>query len=186
MGTEAFELPEALKEGNRDRPPLRDATNDKAPVRCQYPGCTNSIEKPARGRAPKYCPEHKNQRAASGNRSATSGKVWGRATEVENVLTGYLVGGGTGLTAIGAQTRNDAFKADGTVIRQNGPRLVHELVELAKTDDSLRKPLEWLATPGKYGPLTVALAGVIIPILGNHGLLPQFELKPMPGGGDEA
>lgn len=67
--------------------------------------------------------------------------------------------------------------ADGKVIAEGGPAVIHELVELAKTDAKFRKPLEMLATPGKYGPLGLALMGVIVPIMANHGLLPQFEIS---------
>jgi len=76
---------------------------------------------------------------------------------------------------------------DGRIVADGGPAVVHELVELAKTDSALRKPLELLATPGKYGPLTLAVAGVILPIMANHGLLPQFEfphLTPESGADD--
>jgi hypothetical protein len=149
-------------------PTLGNATGDKAPLRCQHDGCTNAVTKPPRGRTPKFCEEHK-ATSSSSSRSATSGKSWPRAVEIETILTQYVVGIGTGISLINA--------IDGQVIASSGPTVIHELVELAKTDKAIRKYLEWLATPGKYAPLTMAVMGLALPILGNHGMLPQFHIN---------
>lgn len=146
-------------------PAIKSREGDSAPLLCQHPGCTNAVTKPARGRTPKFCDEHK-ARPASGNRSSTSGKTWTRATEIENILTQYVTGLGVGLSLLNP--------LDGSVIAQGGPAVVHELVELAKTDKNIRKYLEWLATPGKYAPLTMAVMGVTLPILANHNMLPRI------------
>lgn len=166
---QSFELKE-----NDIAPVLTIASKDQAPLRCGAPGCTNAVVKPARGRTPKFCPEHK---PTNSNRSQTSGRSWVRATEIENLLTQYVGGLAMGITLLN--------KVDGSIIAEGGPAIVHELVELAKTDKQLRKYLEWLATPGKYAPLTIAVLGVAIPMLANHGLMPTFFVVPTSDGGEE-
>lgn len=147
-------------------PAIKSREGDTAPLLCQHPGCTNAVTKPARGRTPRFCDEHKTTRTGTGSRSATSGKSWVRATEIENILTQYVKGIGAGLSLLNA--------VDGSVIAEGGPAVIHELVELAKTDKNIRKYLEWLATPGKYAPLTLATMSVALPILANHNMLPRL------------
>ena len=142
------------------------ATNDDAPLRCNHPGCTNAVVKPARGRTPKYCPEHKsgNSRSNSGAAKSVgnSGKRWNRATEIETILITYVEGIGTGMQFL------PALADDGKIIEMQMPDVVRELVKLAHDDSRIRKYLEYLATPGKYAPLTLACMSVIIPILANR------------------
>lgn len=147
----------------KDIPPSILTAVDTEPGRCQHPGCTNSVTKPARGRTPKLCDEHKSAASSgTGNRKPT----WARAGEIEVILTTYVTGLGKGLMLLN--------EVDGSVIASGGPAVVHELVELAKTDKGIRKYLEWVATPGKYAPLTLAVFAVVFPILGNHGMLPKI------------
>lgn len=167
---QAFELPpELASEGPADL-----ADHDTPPARCTEDGCTDAVVRTGKGgRPPKKCPKHKDSRGgrnpAPNNRSGTSGKSWPRATEVETILSRYVGGLGYGIRLVNPE--------DGRIIADNGPAVIHELVELAKTDTQLRKPLELLATPGKYGPLTLAIGAVVVPILANHGLLPQIQLS---------
>jgi hypothetical protein len=161
VAAEMFELSET------DIAPDFPASEDKAPLACEYTGCTNAIIKPARGRVPKFCPDHKNNKGTN-SRSATSGKSWSEAREVESLLTNYVIGIGTGVKFLN--------ETDGTIIVLSGPAVVHELVELAKSDKNLQKYLTWFATPGKYGPLLLALGGVVIPILANHDMIPKFSI----------
>lgn len=164
--SEMFELSES-----DIAPVLPDPSGDSAPLTCKQDGCTNGIIKPARGRTPKYCDEHKSAGSRStGSRSATTGKSWSQAVEVEHLLTQYVVGVGTGVKFLN--------EFDGTVIVQSGPAVVHELVELAKSDKNLQKYLLWFATPGRYGPLLMAVGGVALPIMMNHDIVPKFS---MPG-----
>ena len=149
-------------------PELAAAHNDKAPLACAEPGCGNGVVKPARGRTPKFCDDHKAGKSQQSNRSATSGKSWPRATEVENILLQGIAGVSVGLMLV------PAFAEDGAVLDEKLPAVIHELVELAKTDRRLRKYLEYLATPGKYAPLTLACISVVIPIMANHNLIPNL------------
>lgn len=150
---------------------------DTAPNRCQYDGCTNGIKKPARGRPPKFCDDHKTgapkaSESFNSAKSGLSGKSWPKAAEVETLLTNYVKMLGVGLQFI--------HEKDGEVILLGGPDVVHELVELAKDERQLRKYLEWLTTPGKYAPLTMAVAAIVIPLMSNHGLI-QIDLSKILG-----
>lgn len=141
---------------------------DTPPNRCKEPGCTNGVIKPARGRTPEYCPEHKAgaNRGAS-NKSKASGKSWPKAAEVEKHLTDSLVLMGKGVSFLN--------EVDGTIIQMQGPAVIHELVELAKDDKTLQRYLLWLASPGKYGPLLMATSGLLLPILANHNFFAIFQ-----------
>lgn len=164
MSTDVFEItdPDLL------------ADNDPAPLRCGVDGCTNPMVKPARGRTPKYCDEHKGQRATTHtpSRSKASGKSWTQAAAVETYLNSLVTG------AAGITKRFNEF--DGFILEQNGPAVVKELVELAKDDKQLQRYLTYLASPGKYGPLVMACGSLILPIAMNHnffGLLSLFGFK---------
>ena len=167
--TTMFELAET------DIAPELPGANDVAPGVCGKAGCTNGLTKPARGRMPKFCDEHKGQRASS--KSETTGKSWPRAVEVETLLKSYVDGVGLAVSF--------ANEFDGHIIRTKAPDVIHELVELAKSDKALQKYLLWLATPGRYAPLTMAVMGVAIPIMANHDLLPKFSIpSPTAEGGE--
>src|SRR5919205_234938 len=134
------------------------AGKDSAPNRCQADGCDAAVPKPARGRPPKFCTDHKSGAKPAGKpesefnsaKSALSGKSWPKAAEVETLLKKYVETIGIGVSFI--------HEKDGEVIIQGGPDVVTALVDLAKDERQLRKYLEWLTTPGKYAPLTLAVA----------------------------
>lgn len=143
-----------------DKPPAV-ATTDSAPLMCQHEGCMNQVTKPARGRTPKFCDEHKSVSRAGA--SKLSGKSWPKAKEIETLLNQYIGGVSVGVGFLNPE--------DGIIIATKAPDVVHELVELAKDDKNLRRYLEYLATPGKYAPLTMACFALVFPILENHGII---------------
>ena len=57
-----------------------DTTADAVPIMCNEPGCMNSIDKPARGRTPKFCVEHKPSTRTPQPRGTNRGvgESWGR------------------------------------------------------------------------------------------------------------
>lgn len=144
--------------------PVTTAEQDTAPLVCQFDGCTNGVTKPARGATPKFCPEHKGARRPSGGKSPVSNKSWPRAKEIETILNqtlGYLT---IPVAFVNAE--------DAGILGARGPKVIHELVELAKDDKNLQHALVMIATPGKYGPITAAVLGLVVPILANHKLIP--------------
>lgn len=164
---ESFELNES------DIAPDISASKDQAPGKlCEKLACSNTVTKPARGRTPKFCDEHK-QVGGGSSRSATSGKSWGAAKEVESLLLDYVGFVSTGLMFVN--------KEDAIIVSERAPKVVTELVELAKTDKYLQRYLMWIATPGKYGPLTIAVGSLVLPLMANHNMLPKFSI---PEGGD--
>lgn len=143
----------------------KTAGKDVKPVICSHPGCTNEVKRAPTGRPAKFCDEHRGGRAKqSPNKSALTGKTWAEAAEVEAILTQFAT------TIAGAVTLVNA--ADGSIIATGGPKVVHELVELAKDDTSLRKYLTSLTAPGKYGPLIMTtMFSLVLPLMANHGAL---------------
>lgn len=148
------------------------ATGDKAPLRCTAEGCTNTVEWSGKGRKPKFCEEHKPRRAASQN---TGRGAWPKAGEVETLLNGYVTIAGAGLQY------TVAFGADGEALMATGPAIVHEVVELARNDKKLRNILEKMATPGRYGPLAMAVFPLVLAVLVNHNLLPASLVGTLTG-----
>lgn len=140
-------------------------SSDTSPLRCQYDGCTNSVTKPARGRTPKFCDEHKVTAKTSSGRSSAK---WARADEIEKTLAKYL-----DMLAMGIMLVNPD---DGRVIASGSDAVARELVELGRVDKTWRKWLERIAAPGKYGGLTAAMLPIIIGLMANHKLLPQFVI----------
>lgn len=134
------------------------ASHDEPVIFCAYDGCTNAIVKPARGRTPKYCDEHKLQRTTTGR---GRGRGWSNAEDVEKQLNLYLY-------AIAGGLQFTVFSADGIAIQKTGPALVHEVVELARTDKRLRDVLVKITAPGKYAPLGIAALALIVSIAANH------------------
>ena len=148
-------------------PDFNAGISDVAPTRCGYEGCSNSVTKPARGRTPKFCDEH---RTAAKTKTGARKASWPNAETVELALLRYF---GT-LTFVVSFVNPD----DGTVIAEGAPAVAKELVELGRQDKKLRDLLEKLTAPGKYGPLALAIFPIVMGLMANHGLLPQFILGP--------
>lgn len=159
-----------MESGESDPAPNRD---DKPTKLCAEPGCSNPSALTPTGRQGKYCEVHKKSNSGTKASKPTQNRTkWAKAPEVENALnqlTNFLALGVAGL-AVSADS--DALALDAQVLNKGMPKVNHELVELAKNDPSFQKYLNWLASPGKYGALTMASLAVIVPILGNHNLIP--------------
>lgn len=147
-----------------------DGHDDASPLRCQWDGCQNTVTKPARGRTPKFCDEHRNV-----PKEKRAGSRWAYADKCEEVLTQYLSYISLGVTLVNP--------VDGKIIAEGAPAVAHELVELGRQDKQWRQYLERITKPGKYGGLTVAVAMIVIPVMANHKLLPQFVIPLTEKGG---
>ena len=145
------------------------AEDDTPPLMCAEPGCGNAVVKPARGRPSLFCPEHKPSRNVNATAKAKNRGGWAKAVEVENALV-LLV------TAAAAGLQFTALRADGKTLELTGPQIVHEVVELAKSDKKLQGWLERITAPGKYAPLVWATLPLCMGIAANHNLLPQFVI----------
>lgn len=169
-----------------------DSAADKAPKICAEPGCTNPTGETPTGRRAKFCDEHKDAKNRSGNAPKGSPRgrkrsTWPQKEAVRASLNQLVMFAGGGLSVLN--------RVDGKIVMDGGPNLVTALVDLAEEDKSIRRYLDFLSKPGKYGPLVLASAAIVIPILANHNLLPQFFLpsgeesngatNPMNGGVSE-
>ena len=143
---------------------------------CGKPSCPNPITKPARGRTPKFCDEHRATRGVPDAPKKNAGS-WAAANSVENALNQLFSYAGMGLQFVNPR--------DGEIVAAGGPAVAAALVELARSDKKLRGWLEMLAAPGKYGGLTMAVAGIVIPVLVNHGVIKELSIFNMPGNGDK-
>ena len=143
------------------------AANDTPPLMCAEPGCVTGIEKPARGRPPKFCPEHKPTRNVTATARGKARGTWAKAVEVENALLLLTQAAAAGL-------QFTALRADGKTLELTGPQIVHEIIELAKSDKKMQTYLERITAPGKYAPLVWAVLPLCMGIAANHNLLPQF------------
>jgi hypothetical protein len=148
-----------------------DPSKDADPLRCAEDGCLNQVVKPARGRTPKYCPEHQAAKRATTGTGRGRQASWAKAGEVESALNFLLTMVGGGLTAI------PALAPDGRTVMATGPDIIRELVNLGRVDKTVRMWLERIAAPGKYGPLMFATLPLVIGIMANHNLLPQFVVN---------
>jgi hypothetical protein len=142
---------------------------------CAKPNCFEHVTKPARGRTPKFCDEHK----ATGPGSKPGAEMpkksagsWAQANAVENALNQLFSYAGMGLTLVNP--------ADANAVITGGPAVSAALVELARSDKKLRGYLEMLAAPGKYGALAMAVLGIVIPILVNHGVIKELSFFSAP------
>lgn len=158
--------------GDADTAP--DGLTDSAKI-CGKPSCATPVTKPARGRTPKFCDEHKATRGVPDAPKKSAGS-WAAANAVENALNQMFSYAGMGLQFVNPR--------DGEIVATGGPAVSAALVELARSDKKLRGWLEMLAAPGKYGGLTMAVAGIVIPVLVNHGVIKELSIFNMPGNGD--
>lgn len=160
-----------------DAPPDRNAG-----AICQFPGCDIPVTKPARGRSPKFCDEHRGTKSGSGAASGSSLPNWSKAPTVQAALEKYFNG-----LAFAIQLVNPE---DGRIIASGSADVATALVNLGRQDKQWRKWLEKASAPGKYGELMLALGfGIVVPIMANHGLLPQVRIpniSTMPEGGTPA
>lgn len=153
-------------------PTLENA--DELPAICQQDGCSNPVaEYSGRGPRPKFCPEHKPTRTPAATGSGR-GRGWAKAAEVEAQLNTYvyMIAGGLQFTILAP---------DGRAIQHTGPALVHEIVELARTDKNLRDVLERLALPGKYAPITIAATALLVSVAANHLPIVSLIVPFVPG-----
>ena len=68
-------------------------------------------------------------------------------------------------------------KVDGESIIAGAPGLVEAMVNLGRDDKRMRKYLEAMSAPGKYGPIIMATGSILLPIAANHGLFEGFGKK---------
>lgn len=63
---------------------------------------------------------------------------------------------------------------DGEIILVQTGEVAEALATLADEDARVAKALDAMSTGGAYGAFLMALAGMVIPIMAHHGLVPAF------------
>lgn len=130
--------------------------------------------KPLHGRQRKRCDEHaRDTNSTTGTKSqGVPGRRrgWKDAGRVESNLSELVTTIAGGLLFL---PDGSPLQKDGATLYTFGPKVAHELVVLADDDPRMRKILERLAAPGRYGPLVIALGGLMLGLAANHGLLPK-------------
>lgn len=87
---------------------------------------------------------------------------------VEMIALGFGVG-----SAVAGGDEPGTIGKDLAIVAGQAEPLAAALVKVSKTNSTVRKTLEMAVTTGAYSELlTIVLAGIAMPIMANHGLLP--------------
>jgi hypothetical protein len=141
------------------------ADDDAPDLACEV--CGVPLVYAGRGRKPKYCEDHKPK---SGPRLATGGSVpraSGKDARLRQDLTTML--GGVGMALMLVETY------DGLVIMDRTPATVDALMEVAAQNPKFRKTLEQMVTVSVWSQVSLAVAGIALPIAAHHGILPVSQ-----------
>lgn len=164
---ESFEVPPDVFDNTEQA--AASARRDKPPRFCKFEGCTNELTQRRNGSYPVYCETHRPAGGRpAGSSTGTPKNNTGKWTRGERLETS--LGEMWDLLVVGASLFPPTA-IDAPVLDTYGPRIIHELVMLARDDAKLLAQLEKLATPGKYGPLTIAVGSMVFAIAANHGIL---------------
>ena len=114
-------------------------------------------------------PEKKRRGRPPGSKNATTGARRGRRPSIEPIKAGLTsIFGGVGMMLMAFPvTRQDAV----IIVTKSEP-LVDALGELAAQDKRVREVLSKMVTGTAWGSVAFAAAGMALPILANHNLLP--------------
>jgi hypothetical protein len=87
------------------------------------------------------------------------------AAELERALTEQV-----GVVALMFAARGDVTCS--AAVAQGAPALAGALVNVARQNDSVRRTLETLAVGSAWSGVVTAAAGIAVPILAHHGVIP--------------
>jgi hypothetical protein len=163
-----------------ESPPLSAVPNDFEPFEsfdapktgsdliCEE--CAVTFTHAGRGRKPKRCPEHRARRASAGSRP--------RAQRPSVTLLGDAVT--MNLRTLGS-ILSLVNQYDGQVIMAGAPVFGNACANVAEHDARFRRMLEGSATGIVYGELIAAALIMILPILANHGMIPERVMTNVAG-----
>ena len=141
---------------SKDEPVYKD--------QCRVAGCNNPVKAyGGRGKHPTKCEEH-STRATPG--AGASDARW--KTAMRSALEANGVG--IGMLVMPFNTY------DGQVIIQGTPRLADACVTWAETNPKVRRALQSFLDSAGVAGVVIALGGIVVPILANHGALPKSFL----------
>lgn len=105
---------------------------------------------------PDKTPKKKRRRSSGGSKPTYA--------QIESALDSIWVIGGGSLMAF------DPYC--GSVLVTKGPEVTKALIELARVNPAVKRALEGLVTTSAWGGVAVAAAGVALPIMGHHRMIP--------------
>lgn len=139
--------------------------DDPSGLRCQVCGIDIADLYSGRGRKPLYCADHRGSRSASsGGKPASSGGRLTKDDRLRQELTTMMGTIGVALMFV--------EQYDGLVIVDRTPATIDALMAVAATNPQVRKVLEQMVTVSTWGQVSMALAGIAVPIAVHHRLLP--------------
>jgi hypothetical protein len=142
-------------------------TDDDTPDGLVCEVCGVPLAYSGRGRKPKYCEDHRSRSGSNtGPRIPTAGgsRASGKDARLRQDLTTMLGGVGMALMLV------EPF--DGLVIVDRTPATVDALMEVAAQNPKFRKTLEQMVTVSVWSQVSLAVAGIALPIAAHHGILP--------------
>lgn len=75
----------------------------------------------------------------------------------------------------------EKFQADAAILAAGAPNLAQAWANLAEKNPAVRRVLEALTTGSMYTEVIMATAMVMLPIMANHGLVPDVVVQGMAG-----
>lgn len=87
-------------------------------------------------------------------------------------LTELLATIGVTVSAMGMARQSERIAYDGQIVMGNARQVAEALEATASENDGLSRALDALLAGSSYTLLVTALAGMLVPIAANHGLIP--------------
>lgn len=128
-------------------------SSDDSPDHCLT--CGVPLEYGGRGRRPKYCSEHKKNASATSPASNS-----GNLAALETAIADMYRGGAAGLMLINP--------TDGLIVAEAAPGIAKAWIQLARTDQKVRKFLQKMTVGGGSGAVIFAHVAVAMSIMANH------------------
>jgi hypothetical protein len=144
--------------------------DDDAPeLACEV--CGTPLVYAGRGRKPRYCEDHRNRSGTNtGPRIVTAGgasRASGKDARLRQDLTTMLGSVGMALMLVESY--------DGLVVMDRTPATVDALMEVAAQNPKFRKTLEQMVTVSVWSQVSLAVAGIALPIAAHHGIIPVSQ-----------
>lgn len=139
-------------------------TVDLVDLKCST--CGSDFQKPKNknGNYPKQCDDCKAMKVEAPTTSKPKRSANSTMGKLERNLTEQLAGMGAMIGMF------ETF--DGLVIAHNAATVSSALCTAAEANPALKKALEGFLTGSAYGQIGFAMAGMMVPILANHDILP--------------
>lgn len=154
-----------------DEPTLNGAGTDFAPDELSCPDC-DFVGNTKRGLS-----RHRNSVHGAGDK-APKGVNAARAkrfVQLEQDLLAMLMTASLGLTMAG----NPKLSTDGAIVAQNAEAVAKAWANLASRNKAVERLLMSITGGVSYGEVITATALMVVPILANHGVLPERLLFAM-------